>query len=151
MLGVDACDLGAQPLWVDTGSEQLVIPLASPDAVRRTAPRSELILRHANIPLPGGGVRAMAYVWAANGEGRVLARFFFSKQGTIAEDPGTGSACANLGGWLIATGAERPCSFQVEQGEQVGRPCRLGLVVDAKGSIFVSGRVIELGRGTIDL
>ena len=151
MLGLEPTDFGADPLWVDTGSEQLVIPLASADAVRRTAPRSELILRHANIPLPGGGVRAMAYVWAENGAGRVLCRFFFSKQGAIAEDPGTGSACANLGGWLVATRARLPYSAVVDQGEAVGRPCRLGLSVDAAGAISVSGRVIELGRGTIDL
>ena len=81
----------------------------------------------------------------------MLARFFFSKYGAIAEDPGTGSACANLGGWLVATGAKRPCSFTIDQGEAVGRRCRLGLTVDATGAIFVSGRVIELGRGTIEL
>jgi trans-2,3-dihydro-3-hydroxyanthranilate isomerase len=31
----------------------------------------------------------------------------------------------------------------------VGRPCRLGLAVGADGTIEVSGRVIELGRGTL--
>jgi PhzF family phenazine biosynthesis protein len=138
-------------LWVDTGSEQLVVPLASADAVRRTKPRGELMLRHASIPLPGGAVRAMAYVCADNGTARMLVRFFFMKLGSVVEDPGTGSACANLGGWLVATGAVLPCALLVDQGEAVGRPCRLGLAVDATGAIFVSGRVIELGRGTIDL
>ena len=151
MLGLAAGDLGAEPLWVDTGTEQLVIPLASADAVRRTAPRVDLLARHGSIPLPGGATRTMAYVWSADGAGRVLARFFFSKQGAIAEDPGTGSACANLGGWLIATHAQLPYSAVVDQGEAVGRPCRLGLAVNAAGAISVSGRVIELGRGTIDL
>jgi PhzF family phenazine biosynthesis protein len=151
MLGMEVSDLGAEPLWVDTGSEQLVIPLASADAVRRTAPRADLIARHASLKLPDGGARSMAYVWAKSGEQRILARFFFSKYGAIAEDPGTGSACANLGGWLVATGAERPCSFTIDQGEAAGRRCRLGLEVDAEGAIFVSGRVIELGRGTIEL
>jgi PhzF family phenazine biosynthesis protein len=93
----------------------------------------------------------MAYVWSRAGEGEVLARFFFSKHGAVVEDPGTGSACANLGGWLVATGAARPQVLTVSQGEAVGRPCRLGLEVDADGRIFVSGRVIELGRGAIRL
>ena len=150
-LGLDERDLGTQPLWVDTGSEQLVIPLASADAVRRTAPRGDLMARHASVSSPGGGSRTMAYVWAESGAQRVLARFYFLKQGAIVEDPGTGSACANLGGWLLATGAKRPCSLTVDQGEAVGRRCRLGLEVDAAGGIFVSGRVIELGRGTIKL
>ena len=151
MLGLDDGDLGATPLWVDTGSEQLVIPLASADAVRRTAPRGDLMLRHASVTLPAGGSRTMAYVWCESGKGRVLARFFFLKQGAIVEDPGTGSACANLGGWLIATGARRPCTLTIDQGGAIARPCRLGLQVDAAGAIFVSGRVIELGRGTIEL
>ena len=49
----------APPLWVDTGSEQLVIPLASADAVRRAAPRADLLLAHGS-----NGQRAMAYVFA---------------------------------------------------------------------------------------
>jgi predicted PhzF superfamily epimerase YddE/YHI9 len=52
---------------------------------------------------------------------------------------------------VVATGAPRPCKWTIDQGEAVGRPCRLGLEVDTAGAIFVSGRVIELGRGTIEL
>jgi len=40
MLGLAVSDLGAVPLWVDTGSEQLVIPLASAAAVRRAGRRA---------------------------------------------------------------------------------------------------------------
>ena len=54
MLGLDARDLGVRPLWVDTGSEQLIVPLASSDAVRRAAPTAEALARHAN-----DGARAM--------------------------------------------------------------------------------------------
>src|SRR5262249_7517230 len=54
MLGIDVTDLAADALWVDTGSEQLVIPLASADAVRRASPRTELMGRHATATLPGG-------------------------------------------------------------------------------------------------
>jgi predicted PhzF superfamily epimerase YddE/YHI9 len=101
--------------------------------------------------MPGAASRAMAYVWAETAADEVLARFFFSKQGAMAEDPGTGSACANLGGWLVATDAVRPRTLTVTQGEAVNRRCRLGLTVDAEDRIFVSGRVIELGRGTLSL
>ena len=151
MLGLDLSDLGAGPLWVDTGSEQLVIPLASAHAVRRVSPRAELMARYASTTLPGGTSRSMAYVWAESAPGQMLCRFFFLKYGAVVEDPGTGSACANLGGWLVATGARRPCTLALEQGEAVGRPCKLGLTVDDGGAIFVSGRVIELGRGAIEL
>jgi trans-2,3-dihydro-3-hydroxyanthranilate isomerase len=151
MLGLAVTDLGAQPLWVDTGSEQLVIPVASADAVRRAAPNAALLARHGSAALPDGGTRSMAYVWAADGPGSILCRFFFPKHGAVIEDPGTGSACANLGGWLVATHAPLPQTFAVTQGQAVGRPCHLGLHVDALGRIFVSGRVIELGSGTIHL
>ena len=151
MLGLAASDLGAAPLWVDTGSEQLVIPLASAAAVRRASPDPALLLRHGSVQLGAGVTRAMAYVWAEDEPRSILARFFFPKHGAIVEDPGTGSACANLGGWLVATGALLPQQWSVIQGEAVDRRCKLGLAVDSGGRIFVSGRVIELGRGTIRL
>ena len=144
MLGVAVNDLAdAPPLWIDTGSDQLVIPLASFDAVRRAGPTAAALRAHGS-----SGQRAMAYVFAREGD-HVLARFFFPKHDSVIEDPGTGSACANLGGWLLATGAPLPQRLAVDQGEGVGRPCRLGLVVASDRSIFVSGRVIELGRGTV--
>jgi PhzF family phenazine biosynthesis protein len=147
MLGLAVDELGAagEPLWVDTGSEQLIVPLASFDAVRRAAPTAARLEAHGS-----SGERAMAYVFAREGA-RVLARFFFLKHGAVIEDPGTGSACANLGGWLLASGAPLPQRLSVDQGAAVGRACRLGLQVDADRSIHVSGRVIEIGRGRITL
>ena len=68
----------------------------------------------------------------------------------MLEDPGTGSACANLGGWLIATGAKLPQRLSIDQGEAVGRPSTLYLDV-AHGAIHVGGNVIELGRGSVTL
>jgi PhzF family phenazine biosynthesis protein len=144
MLGLAEGDLAPQgePLWVDTGSDQLVIPLAGFDAVRRASPAAAAMIEHT-----GDGPRPLAYVFAREGE-RVLARFFFPKLGAMLEDPGTGSACANLGGWLVATGAALPQALTIEQGEATGR---LGLTVDADRSIHVSGRVVEIGRGTLSL
>jgi trans-2,3-dihydro-3-hydroxyanthranilate isomerase len=143
----------APPLWVDTGSEQLIIPLASAEAITRAAPRADLLLAHGHT-----GQRAMAYVFApaaATADARaaraMVARFFFPKHGAVVEDPGTGSACANLGGWLVATGAALPQRMVIAQGDAVGRPCRLGLEVTAEREIRVSGRVIELARGTVKL
>jgi len=147
MLGLASADIDASqpPLWVDTGSEQLIVPLASFDAVRRARPSATAMQESAS-----NGPRALAYVFAREGD-HVLARFFFLKYGAVVEDPGTGSACANLGGWLLATGAPLPQRLRVDQGEAVGRPCRLSLGVDVDRSIGVSGRVIEIGRGTITL
>src|ERR1700676_3316069 len=38
-LGLDESDIGDRPLWVKAGTEQLIVPLNSPDAIRRTSPR----------------------------------------------------------------------------------------------------------------
>ena len=158
MLGLAESDVApdpaAPPLWVNTGSDQLIIPLASVDAVKRAAPNGDRMLAHAI-----NGKRVMAYVFArgsrsatTSGEADpVAARFFFPKYGAVVEDPGTGSACANLGGWLIATGAPLPQRLAIAQGDEIDRPCRLGLEVTANRQIRVSGRVIELGRGRISL
>jgi len=148
-----APDPAAPPLWVDTGSEQLVIPLASAEAVQRAAPRGDLLLLHGHT-----GQRAMAYVFApptqqpaSAGTRTMVARFFFPKHGAVIEDPGTGSACANLGGWLVATGASLPQRITIQQGDAVGRPCRLGLEVTAERRIRVSGRAVELAHGIVTL
>jgi len=137
-----------QPLWVDTGAEQLVLPVATPGQVRSASPDPRRLDRYGRSASMG---ERMAYLWAPAGAGRVLARFFFLADGEVREDPATGSACANLGGWHLATGAPRPISLTVEQGEAVGRPSRLGLAVDEAGGIFVSGDVVELGRGSLRL
>jgi PhzF family phenazine biosynthesis protein len=130
---------------VNTGSEQLIVPLASFDAVRRARPSAAGLARYGS-----NGERALAYVFAREGD-HVLARFFFLKHDAVVEDPGTGSACANLGGFLLASGARLPQRLSIDQGEAVGRPCRLALAVDAERTIRVSGRVVEIGRGTVSL
>jgi trans-2,3-dihydro-3-hydroxyanthranilate isomerase len=148
MLGLDVSALADDALWVDTGAEQLVIPLRSVDDVARARPDAALMAQHGYSAKRGA---SMAYVWAPNGTGQVTARFFFLVHGGVVEDPATGSACANLGGWHIATKRALPIRLEVSQGAHVGRPSRLTLNVDAQGTISVSGDVIELGRGTVTL
>jgi trans-2,3-dihydro-3-hydroxyanthranilate isomerase len=152
MVGLTEGDLLSEPLWVDTGADQLLIPVKTVEAVRRAAPASELL---AQWPVSSLG-RKTAYLFAfdgeSNGEGKVLARYFFTMQGGgVSEDPGTGSACANLGGWLIGTGQSIPARFCISQGEAVGRPCRLMLNLTEDREIRVGGRVIEIGRGSVDV
>ncbi len=59
--------------WVNTGSEQLVIPLRSPEAVSRCQPVASLLKRHGRM----NDDRYLAYVFADTGWGSVRARFFF--------------------------------------------------------------------------
>lgn len=147
MLSVEPDDLDATPLWVNTGSEQLIVPLRSIAAVERCRPQLELLLRYACLSVQ----RFLVYVWAPGTDEAVSARFFFAKGTAVTEDPATGSACANLGGWFIAHQASLPLRKQIHQGAAVGRPSVLDLQVDVAQQIFVSGRVRELGRGVIEL
>jgi len=146
ILGLAPADVLPGTRWINTGSEQLIVPLASIDAVQRANPKGDLL---GKITSDVG--RSMAYVFASNGPGKLLSRFFFLKHGSVIEDPGTGSATANLGGWLLHSGHPLPVELAIDQGDAVGRPCRIGLKVDAGKDIFVSGQVIEIGRGAINL
>lgn len=162
MLGIEPRDIGDRPLWVSTGREQLIVPLRTDEAVRRARPRADLLTGFASEE-----GASMAYVFAPRGAagsanasapssstGRrelLLSRFFFPQGPAVLEDPATGSATANLGGWYIAMNRERPVRIEIAQGEQTGRPSILYLDVEADRRVRVSGDVIELGRGTISL
>jgi PhzF family phenazine biosynthesis protein len=147
MLGLPAGAVRDTPLWVSTGVEQLVIPIASSELVRAARPVRELLERWG---FSATRQEAMAYLWANDAPEHTV-RFFFTLDGSVIEDPATGSALANLGGWMIATGQPLPAAMTLRQGDAVGRPSRLHLRVEADGGIYVSGSVIELGRGTIEV
>jgi PhzF family phenazine biosynthesis protein len=146
MLGLPDGAVSDEPLWVSCGVEQLVIPIASAQLVRAANPAPDLLARWGFAPVRN---EAMAYLWASD-EPIWTVRFFFTSNGAVREDPATGSACANLGGWHIAQ-RRAPMSASLRQGDAVGRPSRLDLRVDADGGIYVSGGVIELARGSVDL
>jgi trans-2,3-dihydro-3-hydroxyanthranilate isomerase len=145
MLGIQPGDIGASPLWVKSGKEQLIIPLTSEAAVRAVKPNAA---KFANVKSEDG--HSMAYVFAFSGPQKLLSRFFFPQGSAILEDPATGSATANLGGWMIASGRSLPQRFEISQGEYADRPSTLFLEIDTEKRIFVSGDAIELGRGTVD-
>ena len=156
MLGITVEDVAAVPGWVDTGSEQLLIALKSTDAVRRVKPVSEFATAW---PANGRG-RRNVLVWAFDQPGAppqqglrqsITARYFFAGTQGVIEDPGTGSASANLGAWLAMQQHALPLAFDVSQGDAIDRPCRLTLDVTINGEILVGGRVIEIGRGCIEL
>lgn len=146
ILGLDASDIAERPLWVNAGKEQLVVPLASDAAVRRARPVADAFTR-----LASEDGQSMAYVFwdAGDAAGTVQSRFFFPNGATILEDPATGSACANLGGWFSALRPGARIERVVSQGEAVMRPSTLRLTVRG-GAIFVGGRVVELGRGSLE-
>ena len=146
LLGLEPADVGFQPLWMKAGREQLVIPLTSEAAVRRSRPTPEMFEKLRSVD--GAG---QALVFASVGAKKILSRFFFPDNGAILEDPATGSACANLGAWFIAMGRRPTLEFEIMQGEMIGRPSWLQLEVNTDNEVFVGGEVIELGSGIINL
>jgi len=147
ILGLDEGDIAERPLWVNAGKEQLVVPVASTQAVRRARPRSDAFSR-----LNSEDGQSMAYVFHDEGDARasVVSRFFFPSGPAVLEDPATGSACANLGGWFAAVRPGADVTRTVSQGDEVHRPSTLFLAVSS-GAVSVGGDVVELARGTLDL
>lgn len=90
------------------------------------------------------------YIWAPTGPETIESRFFFIQDNAAIEDPATGSACANLGGWFVANG-QKGIRRRIHQGSAIQRPSVLDLSVDDEGVIFVSGAVREVGRGTFEI
>ncbi len=146
MLGLPDDAVSDEPLWVNAGVEQLVVPIATSHLVRSAKPVLSLIARHG---FTATRQEAMVYLWASD-TAEWTVRFFFTANGTLLEDPATGSACANLGGWMLTKG-RAPMTATLRQGDAIARPSRLGLRVDDEAGIFVTGSVIELGRGQIVL
>jgi trans-2,3-dihydro-3-hydroxyanthranilate isomerase len=145
LLGLESGDIGFQPLWLKAGREQLIIPLTSEAAVRRARPKPEMFEKLRSVD--GAG---QALVFASTGAKKIMSRFFFPDGAAILEDPATGSACANLGGWFLAMGRRPQLAFEVSQGELVGRPSILQLEVNTDNEVFVGGDVIEIGSGILN-
>lgn len=145
-LGLEERDIGERPLWIKAGKEQLVVPLTSTEAVRRAAPQPLALQK---IHSDDGAT--MAYLFSLSGPRTALARFFFPQGPAILEDPATGSATANLGGWCLAMQLTLPVELEISQGELVGRPSSLYLEVNTERTVSVGGDVVELGGGTVRL
>lgn len=143
MIGLNADCVVAEPLWVDTGTVQLILPLRSAEDVRAASADPKLLAQFATR----ADGESLVYIWAPTGADTIEARLFFTQGNAAIEDPATGSACANLGGWFLANG-ERGIQRRIHQGSAIQRPSVLDLTVDDQGTIFVSGTVREVGRGT---
>ena len=146
MIGLSEDRVAAEPLWVDTGTVQLILPLQSAEDVRAASADPRLLSEFATRP----DGESLVYLWAPTGAATIEARLFFTQNTAAIEDPATGSACANLGGWFLANG-ERGIQRRIHQGSAIQRPSVLDLAVDDEGTIFVSGTVREVGRGTFTI
>ena len=141
ILGLQQSDIASQPAWIDTGVAQLLVQLNSAQAVTNCQINTALFMQKA---LSKSGLPQL-YVWFEQ-HGTVKVRLFFAQNGAVLEDPGTGSAAANLGGWCIAN-KRTPLNWNITQGDELQRPNRLHLRVDEQQTIYVGGKVIYVGQG----
>jgi predicted PhzF superfamily epimerase YddE/YHI9 len=101
-LGLGRDDLVEPVQQVSVGTSQVIARAASVDAVRRARARPELLGGYAGMGAEGG--ETLVYVWSPAGEGRIAARALISDGQAVTVDAATGSACSNLGAWLVAQG-----------------------------------------------
>jgi trans-2,3-dihydro-3-hydroxyanthranilate isomerase len=150
-LGLRDADLaqGYEPQTVSTGTPQLIIALASRDALDRCAPDRAALF--------GGEHDWFSVHVFCRGDGDdALAARHFADFGGLIEDPVTGSATGGMAGYCARYGFVRERTYTVAQGMHVHRPGRASVEVggeppDAIGRIVVAGPAISVMTATLTL
>jgi trans-2,3-dihydro-3-hydroxyanthranilate isomerase len=139
--GLEARELGRhgrlRPAIADAGFPHLMLPVENLSALGRCVPPPD--------EATGLGIEGI-YCFTAVRAGGVRARGLFPPSTGAAEDPGTGSAAAALGLYL----ADRidDIDFEIEQGIELGRPCRID-VSGREGLVRVGGRCVLVLEGDL--
>lgn len=136
-LGVRSDDV-EDIVWADNGPHWIAVLLKSADAVLALAPTYTRLDIGVAGPLPAGTPEAFEV------------RAFFPKNGSMAEDPVTGSFNASLAQWLLASGrAQAP--YLARQGTALGRAGRVHIRKDDDGSVWVGGNSVTCVSGKIEM
>jgi trans-2,3-dihydro-3-hydroxyanthranilate isomerase len=153
VVGLRASDLrtDAPVQVVTTGTPQLMIPVATQDALRR----ARLDMR-AYVELRGREKFFSTHLFVLEGatpEGRTFARHF-GVPPDLTEDPVTGSATGGMGAYLFHHRLVRERDFVAEQGHWMGRPGRVEVHVEGTPedvrSVSVAGTAVVVARGTLE-
>jgi PhzF family phenazine biosynthesis protein len=124
--------------WADNGPGWIAILLASAASVLAVEP-----LRHYPTQFDIGLVGPYASGSLAAYEIRA---FFTDHQGSVREDPVTGSLNASVAQWLLATGRAR-APYTASQGTRLGRAGRIAIDRDKTGTVWVGGNATTLFAG----
>jgi trans-2,3-dihydro-3-hydroxyanthranilate isomerase len=144
MLDVDTALIASNPMFIDTGEEQLLLQLHEREAVLQAQPQAARV--QALCRTRDG--EAQLVLWHA-GAGGVTMRRWCMHGGYMHEDAGIGAAGANLGGALVLANAPQPLHWRVELGHGQGRLQVMALQVDAGQQIQVGGAVRPIGGGEL--
>jgi trans-2,3-dihydro-3-hydroxyanthranilate isomerase len=128
--------------FVSTGLLQLVAPVREAGVLNQAAPDAGRM----STLLSARGAIAL-YLAAVDGE-RADARGFFIQDGTVREDPATGSAAGPLMAHVHDRSGAR--ELRVAQGVAMGRPSEIDCAIDGD-RVRVGGSVVVLAVGQIAL
>ena len=124
--------------WADNGPGWIAVLLESAEAVLAVEP-----IRHYPGLIDIGIVGPHAPGGATAFELRAI---FYDRQGTLIEDPVTGSLNASVGQWLFATGRVSG-PYIAAQGTRLGRTGRVFVEQDRDGQVWVGGATRTLFSG----
>jgi trans-2,3-dihydro-3-hydroxyanthranilate isomerase len=145
LAGLSAADAAPAlpPQLVSTGVPQLLVPVASAEALARARPDYDAI-----GPLLEAHDAIVYYLVAIDaGRGAARARSFM-RTAEMGEDPATGSAVGPLCAYVARrTGVK---AVAVDQGAEIGRPSRLRAAVEAD-RVRVEGDAVVVVEGTVRL
>ncbi len=124
--------------WADNGPGWVAVLLESADAVLRVQPGAVFCDLGILGLYPPGSPAALEV------------RAVWPQDGSVVEDPVTGSLNASAAGWLIRSG-RLAAPYVATQGAAIGRAGRAEITQDADGTIWTGGRCVTLVTGTVEL
>ncbi len=148
-LNLDPSDV-VDAAWVDNGPGWVGLLLRSAEAVLAVEPGP--LDRKLGVVGPYIGVAGSHH----EGDGQsgakadVEVRAFFPVNGSLAEDPVTGSLNASLAQWLVSTGRLN-APYVAAQGTRLGRSGVVHISEDDDGDIWVGGSVVGTINGTVSI
>lgn len=145
-LNSDAFDLTQSPTVVDMGIRWLLVPMVSAEAVLALQPNvSDLqrLIKHAGV----SGVMPFGRLPSGEHE-QYEVRGLLVENGSLTEDPVTGSANACLARYFAAAG--HTTSYRVRQGTALQRAGRVNVTFNGE-TIWIGGNTVTVIDGTITL
>jgi trans-2,3-dihydro-3-hydroxyanthranilate isomerase len=142
---------------ISTGIPMLAVPVKSLSVLGRCRVEAQ-VLSEAYQSVGAIGCYPFTLETMTGGAAAAHARLF-APDDNIPEDPGTGSAAGSLSGYLVNHGAIKAESrdgiyqFLIEQGDFMGRPCRIS--AEVKGSrgnveeVRIGGPSVVVARGEL--
>ncbi len=137
VLGISRAEI-LEAQWADNGPGWVAVLLESADAVLAVRPQYTELDIGVVGPHPPGESEALEV------------RAFFPKDGTLVEDPVTGSLNASVADWLLRTG-HLSAPYTARQGTALGRAGRVHVSQDAGGTIWVGGGAVTCVSGEVEL